>query len=519
MAALYALYALLALCPLALTRHDDDFAFDNSEELQVELTANHSEIEKNGLKRLWGVPDTSAYVGHLFRMEIPKEAFSGEVLAYKVRAEGGRHTPSWLAVDSRHGIISGVPLAHDRGSHTFTVTAHGRTAGLTAADTFTVEVKKSEEKPQSKYGSCAGGLNRLVLTILVETSFAHITPRQRIRALMELANFMALDGDEFWIEPYKVESNHENTVLMSGVGTAQRKRNEGTTAIYLNVGCGDKLWSRHKVLVMGLREQVRDGTLAQVLRLPVLGWRLSSVKPAPRLKRQITDDVGSGGYYEGDDDDDADYSGYDDEDDYGPGEFEPVTSPKVDPPPPSASPSIPFPDPEVPHPHPHRHHHGELLPELPEYPNAPRTTAADTTFQTETEVNEVITVSSDTTFSAAHTTASTTPSVVAIDLPSPSPSPTPRTTDEEPSTGAPASADITLELATTTNTIVSKERNNVKIEPYSGNSSDSSNVIHATIDRKEHSPVIIVPENDITTSTEPELVKAFLFHLKICNFY
>lgn len=51
---------------------------------QVELTANHSEIAKNGLRRLWGVPDTSAYVGHLFRMEIPKQAFSGDVLAYKV---------------------------------------------------------------------------------------------------------------------------------------------------------------------------------------------------------------------------------------------------------------------------------------------------------------------------------------------------------------------------------------------------------------------------------------------------
>lgn len=52
--------------------------------LQVELQSNHSEIEKNGLRRLWGVPDTSAYVGHLFRMEIPKEAFSGTVNTYKV---------------------------------------------------------------------------------------------------------------------------------------------------------------------------------------------------------------------------------------------------------------------------------------------------------------------------------------------------------------------------------------------------------------------------------------------------
>lgn len=50
----------------------------------MELTANHSEIAKNGLKRLWGVPDTTAYVGHLFRMEIPKEAFTGDVQVYKV---------------------------------------------------------------------------------------------------------------------------------------------------------------------------------------------------------------------------------------------------------------------------------------------------------------------------------------------------------------------------------------------------------------------------------------------------
>lgn len=31
----YIACALLMLCPLALTRHDDDFAFDNSEEFQV----------------------------------------------------------------------------------------------------------------------------------------------------------------------------------------------------------------------------------------------------------------------------------------------------------------------------------------------------------------------------------------------------------------------------------------------------------------------------------------------------
>ncbi|KAJ2948541.1 hypothetical protein O0L34_g7794 [Tuta absoluta] len=314
--------ALLLLCPLALSRHDDDFGFDNSEEFQVELTANHSEIAKNGLRRLWGVPDTSAYVGHLFRMEIPKEAFSGKVQTYKVRLENGRRTPSWLAVDSRHGLISGIPQASDVGAHSFTVTAHGRTHGLTATDSFTIEVKKAEEKPHSKYGSCKTGENRLVLTILVDGAFHQIAPRQRIRALMELAHFMALEGDEFWMEPYKAEIAHTHAILMSGPGTTQRRRGDATTAIYLNVGCGEKLWTRHKVLVAGLREQSRDGTLAHTIRLPVLGWRLVSIKPLPRAKRQSELDDGSGTYntYDGEDDG-GDYSGYEDDDedynDYG----------------------------------------------------------------------------------------------------------------------------------------------------------------------------------------------------------
>ncbi|XP_050352768.1 dystroglycan 1 isoform X5 [Nymphalis io] len=311
----YVACALLLLCPLALSRHDDDFAFDNNEEFQVELTANHSEIAKNGLRRLWGVPDTSAYVGHLFRMEIPKQAFSGDVLAYKVRSEDGIHMPSWLAVDTKHGLISGVPQKQDLGAHTFTVIAHGRTHGLTATDSFTIEVKKSDEKPQSKYGTCIRNENRLVLVILIDGNFHKITSRQRIRALMELASFMALDGDEFWMEPYKAESAQSHTVLMSGSGTTKRRKSDATTAIYLNVGCGEKLWSRHKVLVAGLREQSRDGTLYQLLRLPVLGWRLISIKPLPRLKRQSPLDEGSGAYDTYDGDDDADYSGYDVEED------------------------------------------------------------------------------------------------------------------------------------------------------------------------------------------------------------
>lgn len=62
------------------------------------------------------------------------------MIELQVRREDGRRMPSWLAVDSKHGLISGIPQQSDLGPHTFTVTAHGRTRGLTATDSFTIEV-------------------------------------------------------------------------------------------------------------------------------------------------------------------------------------------------------------------------------------------------------------------------------------------------------------------------------------------------------------------------------------------
>ncbi|XP_047535892.1 dystroglycan 1 isoform X2 [Vanessa atalanta] len=474
----YVACALLLLCPLALSRHDDDFAFDNNEEFQVELTANHSEIAKNGLRRLWGVPDTSAYVGHLFRMEIPKQAFSGDVLAYKVRSEDGIHMPSWLAVDTKHGLISGVPQKQDLGAHTFTVIAHGRTHGLTATDSFTIEVKKADEKPQSKYGTCIRNENRLVLVILIDGNFHKISSRQRIRALMELASFMALDGDEFWMEAYKAESAQSHTVLMSGSGTTKRRKSDATTAIYLNVGCGEKLWSRHKVLVAGLREQSRDGTLYQLLRLPVLGWRLIGIKPLPRLKRQSPLDEGSGAYDTYDGDDDADYSGYDveEDDDY--------TS-NIDV---GAIPDIVDETPNPPHPH--RHHHGQ-----PDF--APHTTTD--TFQTELTDPPTTTPPPP---PPSQPPLSTPPSSPPA-LPDPTPSQAATLpTEEYTRTETPDSA--------STNTYTTEDHK-VKITPYSESASESTNIkfskepiaANPRLLVEEHSPIVIVPE-EITTSTEPE---------------
>lgn len=102
------------------------------------------------------------------------------------------------------------------------------------------------------------------------------------------------------------------------------------------VGCDGRLWLQTAPLIHQLKQQARDGTISEVLGLPLLGWRVK-IQTKPRNKRQ-TDDYGSGDY------DDYYDDNYDDE--YEEYEEEGKTSTTTI----SSTPT-----------HPHRHHHGEVL--------------------------------------------------------------------------------------------------------------------------------------------------------------
>lgn len=96
-----------------------------------------------------------------------------------------------------------------------------------------------------------------------------------------------------------------------------------------------------------LREQAKDGTLTEVLQLPVISWRVrTDSSPSLRNRRE----AGSGDYGDGYDDNyddnyednDDDYDGEEGEDDNEDSRVPPTYVPDV----------------EIPG-HPHRHHHGE----------------------------------------------------------------------------------------------------------------------------------------------------------------
>lgn len=69
------LAALTVFGTLAL---DEDFAFDVSDDLEVEFPPDTP-------KKIWGMTDITATVGRVFHLAIPKDSFGDSVKRYEVR--------------------------------------------------------------------------------------------------------------------------------------------------------------------------------------------------------------------------------------------------------------------------------------------------------------------------------------------------------------------------------------------------------------------------------------------------
>lgn len=88
----------------------------------------------------------------------------------------------------------------------------------------------------------------------------------------------------------------DSSVLLAGPGNLHSKTSNMTSLLQVPVGCNGHLWPSTAPLVHQLKQQARDGTIAEVLRLPLIGWRVKTeTKPVLRTKRQAgsaVDDYG-----------------------------------------------------------------------------------------------------------------------------------------------------------------------------------------------------------------------------------
>ncbi|RLU24041.1 hypothetical protein DMN91_004250 [Ooceraea biroi] len=465
---------LLLSLALGLSLQEDDLVFDDVGEDNdndnvlaglplINHRANrhrfdHSEYRPDGsfrenkkhaprVERLWGVPDAIVPVGHVFKMKIPRQAFSGNIDFYEVREAIGNHLPRWLHWDDAAFTLMGVPSKTDTGNYHLSVTAIGKN-GDTAKDQFVVQVipeKQEELKHKDGRTHCNDGEEQTILTILLDARLDQLSPSVKVNAIDNLAGFLGMHMSAFSMHSQNVKDAavKDSSVILSGPGNLRHykyKENHLTT-IQWQVGCEGRLWKHQAELVKQLREQAKDGTLAEVLQLPVISWRVKTdSSPFLRNRREVgSGDYGSedyGGYdedYDGDYDEEGDEEGEDEDSRVQVTTFIPDLKTSE---------------------HPHRHHHGEgtvdrksedideeeIVPIIrqSEPENKPSTSMSTTTT---TELTSPSTTTSTSTTTTTVTTTSTTQAAP----------PTVTTTSSTPTTTT--SADITA-TASVSSTVV-----------------------------------------------------------------
>ncbi|XP_015597987.1 dystroglycan isoform X2 [Cephus cinctus] len=430
---------LLLSLTLGFTLQEDDLVFDDvGEESSSTVPHSHDDrhdhredhprnrdSKKRHVERLWGVPHIAIVsAGHVFKMKIPRLAFSGNVDHYEARGGLGKPLARWLYWDEAASTFLGVPSTKDIGQHFVNIKAYGR-HGDVAKDGFAIQViPEGRDQVAHKDGSthCNEGEDQTILTILLDARYDSLKPFVKVDAIENLAGFLGLHTSAFSIHPHGAKdtpSTADSSVILAGPGNVKHRWNKHSSIIQWQVGCDGHLWRHQADLVKQLREQARDGTIAEVLQLPVLLWHIKTDSSSLLRSRR---DIGSGDYGNTDD-----YEAYDEYDDYGDGQGEDDDENET---------ITELPEEKLLHvyeanepaeaeaEHPHRHHHGEesidwKVEEIDEQEIVPRVlggiqnSVPTATNQTTTEQPTMPTVGVKTTVPVTTTVATTpTPSPV-----------------------------------------------------------------------------------------------------------
>ncbi|XP_054279195.1 uncharacterized protein LOC128997581 [Macrosteles quadrilineatus] len=343
-----------------ISSQTEDFAFDQDNSVAPTLAP---------LKRLWGIPDSKSHVGKYVQVAVPGDAFEGVVSKYEASGAGGKSLPSWLRLDSSTGTLEGVPGEEDIGEVYIAMVAVGQQQKHSVKDYFAIEVLPHTYSHQVLLkDGCPPGEDVSTITVVLDKEYSSLSADSKISILTNLAGYLGMPRDRLSLIPHKVEDMLTDSAISAGPGNVKRKTSTQSTVVQWQIGCSGKVLPKYSTQVQQIKHDAYDGTLAEVLQLPIVGWHLSvsSTGPPFRHRRQI---FGSGDSENDTEDLDLDEDNLDNLPEVsGKNSLDEATpEPRIIPiaaSPVFSEPSTSVVPSEV---HPHRHHHGEVESAEPTY--------------------------------------------------------------------------------------------------------------------------------------------------------
>lgn len=253
-----------------------------------ESTTNQQQVLV-GVRRLWGIPDTTASVGRIFSYVIPEDAFSGEVERYIVTEAGEQILPSWLYFEEETRTFRGVPTEQDVGHAYISVKAVAKSTEddpLIAKDVFSIEVvDDSFQFTNREREKCPALSSRTVLTVIADANMADLPPYRRYDLLTKMASIMKLETRDMKLVTLGGGKAFDDQAIAAGPGNTRNRDGAGVILKWI-VGCDGTVKDTESV--SSVEKLAKSGELATQLGLPIVGWHVTNQQPTTqvRMKRQ-----------------------------------------------------------------------------------------------------------------------------------------------------------------------------------------------------------------------------------------
>ncbi|XP_054710695.1 dystroglycan 1-like [Uloborus diversus] len=248
---------------------------------------------KDAIKRHWGISDAAAVAGKLFTYPIPDDAFTGRIEKFEVTEAGETSLPLWLSYDDDSQTFTGVPLEKDVGQYYISVKAVGNAqGGKSAKDVFSIEVVDDSPEAKSPEGEifsyCANGESQTVANLVIDTNLEELNTSEKVNLLKKLSSYFNIPAKRFKLSPKNEKNSLDLSAVLAGPGNAQTLTRKGAVVEW-RIGCSLTITTEQKVIVSKLERVAEDGTLANNIGYPVIGWHVTNILPkiSYREKRQV----------------------------------------------------------------------------------------------------------------------------------------------------------------------------------------------------------------------------------------
>ncbi|XP_026809474.1 dystroglycan [Rhopalosiphum maidis] len=232
----------------------------------------------------WSIPEPVATVGKLFYFKIPHDSVIDNTGPVDFVGQDGGGLPSWLVQGK--GELEGIPGPEDVRDHL--LVRAGDKSRRIVSDVASIRVAPLKWKNVRNNKRCKNSEDSILLCLVIGMNFKSIQPLQRLIALKNLAGFLSLPQDAVLLVPQESVSSWLIDYLVTSERQSHKKHQFNDTSFVLwEVGCGGDISPEHIDHVRQMQSNTVDGTLSEVLQLPVTSWRLVNSLNPLRGRRQV----------------------------------------------------------------------------------------------------------------------------------------------------------------------------------------------------------------------------------------